>query len=128
MKPTIKKVVEGVSMGLGHMGLTEFLKRHANIDVTQLTGSDLIMCINGYGDKMKVIGAKGLVIGYLRMPHRQKIMKEALQFIPKTFGAGGFNYDQACVEALTYRLSHAQRKNPLAGPLHAARAMKSAGW
>lgn len=126
MKPTIRLVIEGVNMGLGHIGLAALLKKQAKLDVEELTGTDLIMCINGHGDKMKVIGARGLVIGYLRMPNKMRIMKDALQYIPQTFGSGGFNYDKACEEALSNRLRPG-RAHPKSGPINAARAMKNAG-
>jgi hypothetical protein len=123
-KPHILKVVEGVHMGLGHEGLKTLLKKHADVDVNKLTDGDLIMCLNTHGDKMKVIGCNGLVIGYLRMPNGHKIMKEALQFIPKTFGSGGFSYDAAVKQALETKLS---RRLHVVGPLETARAMKQAG-
>lgn len=122
-RPKIIKLVENVNMGLGHIGLAKLMKE-AKIDVSKLDGSDLIMCLNGCGDKLKVLGCKGLVVGYVRMPNRQKIMKEALQFLPRTFGASGFDYDAACREALAERLN---TKTLVAGPLKAAQAMKNAG-
>lgn len=126
MKPTIKKVIEGVNMGLGHRGLSELLKKEAKVDVTKLDGTDLIMCINAFGDKMKVIGGKGMVIGYLKLPNRQRIMKEALQFIPQTFGASGFDYDAACKKSLSIRLENKHWSRALS-PLDTAREMKSSG-
>ncbi len=127
MKPTIKKVVEGVNMGLGHYGLAELLKKEAKIDVTKLTGTELVMCINGFGDKMKVIGAGGMVIGYLKLPGRQRIMKDALQYIPQTFGSTGFDYDKACHAALKTRLEnkHYTPRRAISPP-EAARAEKEA--
>lgn len=104
----IRKLITGVHMGLGHDGIAKLLaapvsKGGVGIDVNTLSDGDLIMLINRHGDKLKVIGCGGLVVGYLKMRKHQKIMKEALQFIPATFGGSGFNYDAACKEALKAR-------------------------
>ena len=91
-------------MGLGHDGLRTFLKKYAKLDLDSLEEGDLVMCINKHGDKLKVIGHRGLVLGYLKMPGNAKIMKEALQWIPNTFGGSGFDYDAACKKVLEKRL------------------------
>lgn len=101
----IIKVISPVHMGLGHVGLRLLLAKEKNkggagIDVQTLSDGVLIMCINGAGDKLKIIGGGGQVIGYLKMNKGRKIMKDALQFIPQTFGGTGFNYDAACKAAL----------------------------
>ncbi len=124
MSARIRKLVENVHMGLGHEGLAKLLKR-AGINVNSLAEGDLIMCLNTKGDKLKVIGGRGLVIGYLRMPRSQRIMKEALQYIPRTFGASGFDYDAACKTSLEKRLG--LNKQVTTGPLKEARALKQAG-
>lgn len=103
MRSQIKKLVQGVHMGLGHDGLRKLLVRN-DIDLDNLRPGDLIMCLNGQGDKLKVIGFKGLVLGYLKMPRGQKIMGEALRYIPQTFGGSGFDYDAACRRALQERI------------------------
>lgn len=103
MRPRIRKLVQGVHMGLGHDGLKVFLEQHADIDITTMSGNDLVMCMNSKGDKLKVIGCKGRVFGYLKMPKGQRIMAEAMRYIPETFGASGFDYDQACRRALAER-------------------------
>lgn len=128
-KARIRKVISPVHMGLGHDGLKALLaksieKGGANLDVTELQPGELVMCINGAGDKLKVIGHGGLVIGYLKMPHKKRIMMEALQFIPATFGGQGFDYDAACRKSLELRMG---RNKPNSGPLNAARAAKAAG-
>lgn len=105
MKPVIRKIVQPVHMGLGHDGLSALLRKVAKVDVKQLGASDLIMCLNNRGDKMKVIGGHGLVIGYLRLPQGQRIMKEALKYIPETFGSVGFDYDKAAKAHLDDYLS-----------------------
>lgn len=120
-KPTIRKVVFGVSMQLGHIGLAKLLKKH-DLDLENLSNSDLIMCINGANDKMKVIGGKGLVIGYLRLA-KGKIALEALQYIPRTFGQAGFNYDAAVKTMLESRMRLLSKAKPV-GPLQTARHMR----
>jgi hypothetical protein len=122
-KPRIIQLVENVHMGLGHDGLKDLLKR-AKIDVSKIEDAELVMCLNTKGDKLKVIGCKGMVLGYLKMPNGQKIMKEALQFIPRTFGSGGFDYDAACKSALDEKLNIRTR---VVGPIKAAQAMREAG-
>lgn len=112
-QPRIFKVVLGVHMGLGHDGIAELLKEQVKIDVRNLNDGDLILCLNRQGDKMKLLGHKGLVIGYLRMPDKQKIMLDALQYIPMTFGGGSFNYDAAAKKALLKRLD---QNKPKASP------------
>lgn len=124
-KPKIIRVVDGVHMGLGHDGLRKLLRKQASIDLDEVDGSDLIFCINTHGDKLKIIGCKGLVLAYLKMPNGRRLMREALQYIPRTFGSGSFNYDAACADAISTRfpaLAKAKR-----GPLEEARAKKRAG-
>lgn len=103
MNPRILKLVQGVHMGLGHDGLRELLKKN-KIDVSTLMQGELIMCMNKKGDKLKVVGFGGIVIGYLKMPKGDQIMKEALQYIPQAFGSEGFDYNKACRKALENRL------------------------
>lgn len=104
MSARIIKLVQGVHMGLGHTGLSYFLKKNAKLEVESMDEENLVMCINKAGDKLKVIGGKGTVIGYLRSPKGHKLMVDALQYLPKTFGANGFDYDAACKKALEKRL------------------------
>lgn len=125
----IRRLVSGVHMGLGHDGLRLLLakavsKGGANTDVTSLQDGDLIMVLNTKGDKLKVIGCKGLVIGYLKMRKGERIMKDALQYLPATFGGNTFDYDAACKLVLEERLGHTKSN---AGSLNTARAKKSAG-
>ncbi len=123
MKPTIRKLVSGVSMQLGHDGLRNLLKKEG-IDVDTLAGSDLVMCINTLGDKLKVIGARGLVLGYLKLPGGRKIDKTALQYIPQTFGASGFSYDDAVRTRILRDRPELERVN---SPLTRAQKIKEAG-
>lgn len=104
MSAKVTLVVQGTSMQLGHEGLAKLLKKDANVDITKLEPGSLIMCLNTAGDKLKVIGAFGMVIGYLKMPKGQKIYKEAFQYLPQCFGATGFDYTKAVRLALEKRL------------------------
>ena len=103
-KPRILKLFLDVHMGQGHDGLAR-IARKAKVNLQQLDTSDLVMFVNKNGDKLKVLGAQGRVVGYLKMERQRRIMKEALQFIPQTFGANGFDYDAACRVALEKRLN-----------------------
>lgn len=121
----IHRIVEGVHMGLGHVGLAKVLRKQLQINVDNLAQGELVLCLNRQGDKMKVIGHRGLVLGYLRMPGGQRIMKEALQYIPQTFGSGGFNYDAAVRKRLEKRFE--SYPAPRVSPLKAAQAERNAG-
>lgn len=101
MNRKILRVVNGVSMALGHDGLRLVIKKETGIDVQTLGDTDIIICINAAQDKLKAIGGGGLALGYLRMPRERKLMKEAIQFLPRVFGGDGFTYDDACKEAMS---------------------------
>lgn len=106
--PKICKLFLDIHMGLSHDGLGRVAAR-AKVKLDTLEDGDLLMFCNRKGDKMKVLGARGKVIGYLRMPDGNKIMRDSLQFIPHTFGATGFNYDAAVSMALEKRLGMGQK-------------------
>lgn len=90
-------------MGLGHDGLRRLaIKGSVNLDA--LASDDLLMFLNKRGDKLKVVGAQGRVLAYLKMPGGQRIMREALQYIPATFGHSSFDYSSACSKVLHERL------------------------
>ena len=101
--PKILKLFQNIHMNLGHDGLIKLSKQN-KVDVYKMENGDLLMFINKRGDKLKVLGPFGRVVGYLKMPNGQRIMMEALQYIPHTFGASGFDYDKACVKALEKRI------------------------
>lgn len=107
-KPRIFKLFLNVHMGLGHDGLSKIALK-GKIKLQELNESDLIMFLNTKGDKLKVLGAQGKVVGYLRNPDKRPIMREALQYIPHTFGASGFDYDAACAAALQQRLGFVEK-------------------
>lgn len=125
MKPSIKKVFENVHMGLGHIGLAKLIEKESGIKVEKLAQGDLILCLNRRGDKLKMLGHQGMVLAYLKMPQGQRIMKEALQFIPATFGGTKFDYDLAVRRAISLRLAGWMPKRR--GPLVEAGARKAAG-
>lgn len=99
----IFKLFLDIHMGLGHDGLSAIAKK-AKVKLEELETGDLLMFINRKGDKLKVLGAQGKVVGYLRTPGGRLIMKDALQYLPHTFGASGFDYDAACTLVLNRRL------------------------
>jgi len=101
-KPRICKLFFDVNMALGHDGLAELAKK-AGVKLDLLDTGDLLMFLNRKGTRLKVLGAQGKVVGYLRMPDNRPIMREALQFIPQTFGSEGFDYTHACRIALSHK-------------------------
>jgi hypothetical protein len=93
-------------MGLAHEGLRLLIKKNFKVDVGTLAADELVLCLNHKGDKLKVVGGHGLVIGYIRAPGGQKLMRDALRFLPATFGGQGFDYDRAvkmAIEAHSWR-------------------------
>lgn len=119
-------LIDNVSMGNGHIGLALIAKKHAKIKVEELGPGEIVMFLNKAKDKLKIIGHKGVVMGYLRQPHGKRIMLEAIQFIPQTFGgSGAIHYDRALEEALTKRLQRDGSRRP--SPLQVVRAMERAG-
>jgi hypothetical protein len=99
-KPRLVRVLTGVDMRQRHHGLALTIHKVAGIDVRLMDGGDMIACINASETILTVIGGGGAVLGTLKMPHGRKLMREAVQFIPKVFGGDGFTYDDACREAL----------------------------
>lgn len=104
----IIQLVVDVNMGLGHPGLIALCKENFKLDVTKLRDGELLMFLNRDRSKLKILGKQGLVLGYLRMPNGRKIMLEAIQYLPATFGGAGFNYDSALERALNERLISTQ--------------------
>lgn len=121
MSARVLRVVMNVNMNNSHDGLRRILDQEAKIDVRNLAPGELVMCVNKRGDKMKTIGTYGLVVGYLKMPKGERIMMEALKYIPMTFGApGGFDYDKAVRAALREKFKLKIKQN---SPLQTARAI-----
>ena len=98
----IKKIVFGVPMSYGHTGLIEFLREHARIDVEGLPSGELIAVVNRQGDKAKIIGASGTILGYLKLPSG-KIRRDDLESISRVFGGHGFNYTAGATLAMRMR-------------------------
>lgn len=100
----IFKLFLDVHMGASHEGLSRLAEK-AKVKLEELQDGDLLMFLNRKADRLKVLGARGKVIGYLRMEKGQRIMKESIQFLPRTFGAQGFDYNRAVGMALDAQLS-----------------------
>lgn len=101
---TIARLFLDTHMGLSHPGLIEIAKK-AKINVDKLGTDELLMFINRRCNKVKILGAQGKVIGYLRTPDEKPLMLEALQYLPQTFGAAGWDYSDACRIALAKKLN-----------------------
>jgi hypothetical protein len=120
MKRRIRVCIQGVHMGLGHDGLAKLLKKKVELDVKKLAQNELVLLLNKHGDKLKVLGAEGRVFAYLKLPGQQRIMFDALQYIPLTFGSDGFDYDAAVAKALERRFeSYPQAKGKQPSPAQA---------
>ncbi len=101
----IIRLIDGVHMGLGHLGLELLARKNFGIEAKNLGPGEILMFLNRKRDKLKILGAGGHVVGYLRMPHGQRIMLEALQYIPQTFGhSGEINYSASLKRALAEQL------------------------
>lgn len=126
MTPTkIVLLIDNVHMGLGHDGLTAVARKFKK-NPEALQDGELLMFLNRRRDKLKIMGSAGRVIGYLKMPKGNKIMLEAIQYIPQAFGASGINYDYALRSALQSRLVRRVEESRR-GPLQAWRAALHAG-
>lgn len=120
----IALIIDNVNMGLGHDGLTA-IARKLKVNPEKLEPGTVLVFINRAKDKVKLMGYRGIVLGYLRMPRGRRIMMEAIQYIPQAFSAsGGINYDDACKQALTKILGVAQKR---ASPIEAYRTRKEFG-
>jgi hypothetical protein len=102
-------LIDNVNMGKGHDSLTE-LARSFRVNPARLGAGEVLMFLNRKRDKLKVMGAEGKVIGYLRMPSGQKIDLNAIQYLPKTFNPElEINYEQALRESLITALARTPR-------------------
>ncbi len=114
----ILMIIDNVHMGLGHLGLSLIAKK-MKIDAGQLGPGSTILFLNRAKDKLKMLGANGQVIGYLKMPQGRKIMLESLQFIPQAFSRdGSIHYEKALTLALEKVLSRKGRDNTVAGSIY----------
>lgn len=102
--PRIVLAMSNVSMALGHDGLRTLASKHG-LELDTLQPGDLALFMNTQRDKLKMIGAKGIVLGYLRMPKGQKMPLEAVQYIPRAFASdGSVSLDKAIRTHLAERL------------------------
>jgi hypothetical protein len=99
------KLFTNVHMGQSHRGLSLIAARgDAHLD--RLGDGEIVMFLNTKMDKLKIMGAGGLVVGYLKMISGRRIDMQAIQHIPNTFGSNGeLRYDQALRRSLEQRLS-----------------------
>ncbi len=102
-KPRIVLLVDNVHMGLSHDGLAR-LAVSFKADASKLGEGELLMFLNRAKDKLKILGAGGRVVGYLKMEKGRRIALDAIRFLPETFGANGFSYDSALSKALAEKL------------------------
>lgn len=94
-QPKLLAAIANVSMALGHDGLSIVAKKF-NIKVEKLEDGELVLFINKQRDRLKMIGAKGVVLGYVRMPKGQSLPVGAIQYLPQAFsGDGKINVDSA---------------------------------
>lgn len=100
----IKRLFLNVNMGLGHNGLASVARDH-KIEPSALGDEELLLYINRRMNKLKILGGGGLVIGYYRTRGEEKMMLEAIQYLPQTFGAKGFDYNAAVEKALKTRFA-----------------------
>jgi len=108
MSARVVYTATGMDLRLGHEGLIRQLNRSAYFrerkqKVEELPVGSLVYCLNTQETKLKALGGKGMVVGYLRTPGNRKLYREALQYLHETFGADGFDYDAATKKALAKR-------------------------
>lgn len=118
-QPRLVAAISNISMALGHDGLSECAKR-LGIKIDKLEDHELVLFVNRARDRLKVLGAKGIVLGYVKMPKGRKLPLGAVQFIPATFsGQGTIDIDAAIAKYITKTL---EKKS--IGPIDIAKAMK----
>lgn len=120
--PHLVAAISNVSMGFGHDGLKLVAKKFG-FNTDKLEDHQLILFINTKRDKLKLLGAKGTILGYIKMPGSRSLPAGAVQFIPQTFaGKGHIDVDAAIHKYLETKL--AKRGNPRS-PLEVARRLNS---
>lgn len=118
-QPRLVAAISNISMNLSHDGLSAVADKHG-IKMDKLEDHELVLFINRARDKLKLLGAKGVVLGYVRTRKGQTLPLGAVQFIPETFsGRGNINIDGAISKYLT---QHLAKRNQSA--LEIVRAMK----
>lgn len=120
-QPRLVAAISNVHMGLSHEGLSSVAEKFG-IKIDKLSESDLILYINRARDKLKVLGAKGIVLGYVKMRKGATLPLGAVQFIPETFsGRGTIDIDGAIQKYLAKTLVRAKQNR---SALDIVRAMK----
>lgn len=105
-QPRLIAAISNISMNLGHTGLALVAKKF-DIKIESLQDHELVLYINKGRDKLKLLGAKGVVLGYVKMPGGRKLPMGAIQFIPETFsGKGTINIDAAISKYLTKAMAN----------------------
>lgn len=93
--PKIILAVSNVSMNLGHDGLNKIAGKFG-VEFENLQPGDCALFLNTQRDKLKIVGAKGIVLGYLKMPKGQRMPLEAVQYVSQAFSSDGtVNLDKA---------------------------------
>ena len=118
MSARLLRVFHDTHMGMGHKALADIAEKHVNV-VNELKNGSILMFLNKRGDKLKILGSSGLVVGYLKMPGGERITLDALQYIPQTFGANGeIDYPKALKKALLKKLGTAHGETVPAPTAH----------
>lgn len=120
--PRLVAAIGNVSMNLGHQGLALVAKKF-NITFEKMEDTQLVLFINKQRDKLKLMGSKGVVLGYVRMPQGQRLPVGAIQFIPQTFsGDGRIDIDTA---VKTYVENALKTRGKTMSPLEVVRATRT---
>lgn len=106
MRIVIKGMIDNTHMGMGHVGLHAFCLKNFEMDLTKLKPGEVVVFLNRTKDKMKLIGASGKCLAYLRQPRGERIDLDAIQYLPQAFGGQGFDYDAALRKSLLAKLSN----------------------
>lgn len=86
--PKLVAAIGNVNMALGHEGLTR-VAAGFKINLSKLGDKELVLFLNKARDRLKILGARGIVMGYVKMPDEQKLPLGAVQYLSKAFSAGG---------------------------------------
>jgi hypothetical protein len=84
-------LVDNVHMGKGHDGLNAMATSLGKNPET-LKDNELMFFVNRTRDKVKALGAKGRVIGYLRLPANKKVTANTFYDVVAAFGGDILHY------------------------------------
>lgn len=96
MSIQVKYVIQDVHMGLGHEGLSDFVRSYRKKRL--ISESGLILFINKARTKCKIYQEDGQVLGYLSLKVGT-LTPKSLDLIPATFG-GSLEYSRSAKKAL----------------------------